>query len=1052
MTGSRRDGALSVLVLLVFRASALPIGPTSDLPGDEGGTSLPPTDARLRIREEYVVDGVETWDVVEVTTFGHLIIPEGATLVCSRVTMAGLAIVELTGGDLIIVGDESNERAQGRNGTCKSLLISGGSTITIDGRDRRYGKDVTRGPDVEINIRAQREVLVENARIELFGGDGTAGRLPYDGLDPTGRRFPGGDAVFSLRTMATFSEIRISNTTVIVQAGRGGDAADGQPASPRIPARGGGYTEGGSVSGRVGGGGHAMVALYSNNLTLENSTLRGLAGNGGDAGDGGTIKADGIFGAGGGGYSGGTGAGHPDELLPHGGDVSGAVGSGGDAFLSMEAFDLIQRNTSVVMVAGDGGAAGRGGDSMGIGGGGGGGYSGGGGGGGSDHRHWGGSGGPVGDNVGSGGDARGSIIVGSRFLMLGSDIDLSGGSGGWAGPGGTSTGLGGAGGGGFSGGGGAGSHDIDGLSPPGVWGDGGAVTDGVASGGYAYLMINSSRGLLLDNVLRVRAGSGGRGASAGLSNQDPSLDEWSGGGGGGSYSGGGGGCRVGTGTLTTDGGDGGQVEGRVGDGGSASIRLDITDPTIHRDNDITASRGSGGLCWKSSAWGPSGGDGGGRMTAGGRAYLHIPMSRTIPLAPEDGNGSGTWPEFRWMPLHDSTTHGDVWGYTFAMSHEPNSQQPFYSVMVADNASKTVDLMLKGAFHWRVRPLYSRPFQQVGPWSGSFVFIRYNSPPTIDELPTFNVSVKVMTRVNLGPYINDTDDPKFTLRLTAIDPAIWSIIDHTITLYYRAYELPHEIEFSVYDGYDVTTGRLPIRLEDHNRPPRILSVGGYYLPVNIQLFEGQELILPVISFDPDGDPVENSLVSSWDGATMLQNGSVRIAPSLNDVGTYSPTLVSRDDRGGVVRVTMTITVKNVGEAPLPPIFIGPGESSKHHVGTPITFRVAVDDPDLMYGELVTLTVISNVSGVLFSIETGDDVEFTTDALDPGRHLITAIVDDGTWSARGEMTLVVTADPEAPPVWEPPDVTRLLLALLVVALVLLAIGFYFGQRLKDRRSLE
>ncbi len=150
--------------------------------------------------------------------------------------------------------------------------------------------------------------------------------------------------------------------------------------------------------------------------------------------------------------------------------------------------------------------------------------------------------------------------------------------------------------------------------------------------------------------------------------------------------------------------------------------------------------------------------------------------------------------------------------------------------------------------------------------------------------------------------------------------------------------------------------------------------------------------------------------------------------------------------------MTITVKNIGEPPLPPAFMGPGQSSKHNVGTPITFRVAVDDPDLRYGELLTLTVISNVSGVLFSIETGEDVEFTTDALDPGRHLITAIVDDGTWTARGEMTMVVTADPEAPPVWEPPDTTMLLLALLVVALVLLAIGFFFGQRLKARRPLE
>ncbi|MCK4970338.1 MAG: hypothetical protein KAS77_07420, partial [Thermoplasmata archaeon] len=356
MTGSRRGGVLSVLVLLVLLASTLPLGPSSDLPWGEGGPSLPSTGAHLSIREEYVVDGVETWDEVDVTTFGHLIIPEGARLFCSRLKMDGLAIIELTGGDLVIVGDEFNERGMGMNGTCKSLLISGGSTIIIDGRDRLAGPEGTRGPDVEINVRAQREILVTNARIELFGGDGSSEKLPFEGMDLDGRRFSGGDARFSLRTLAVFSQLSIINTTVTVQAGSGGDAADGQPASSRSPASGGGYTEGGSVSGRVGAGGHVTVALISNNVTLDGSTITGSAGNGGDAGDGGTVLAGATYGAGGGGYSGGAGAGYSSELLTDGGDVSGAIGTGGSAVLSIKASDLIQRNTPVVMTAGDGGA------------------------------------------------------------------------------------------------------------------------------------------------------------------------------------------------------------------------------------------------------------------------------------------------------------------------------------------------------------------------------------------------------------------------------------------------------------------------------------------------------------------------------------------------------------------------------------------------------------------------------------------------------------------------------------------------------------------------
>jgi len=162
------------------------------------------------------------------------------------------------------------------------------------------------------------------------------------------------------------------------------------------------------------------------------------AGDGGDAGQGGSSEAAGA--GGGGGYSGGGGGSYYHGTGGFAGDVLGDVGRGGDASLELTAQNVQIHGSAVTALGGGGGSAGDGGglsDEYPYNGGhGGGGYAGGGGGGegpgtgiypGAD----GGAGGNVSNYVGAGGNA--TLAISADSIGSDSAFSLRGGSGGDAG-------------------------------------------------------------------------------------------------------------------------------------------------------------------------------------------------------------------------------------------------------------------------------------------------------------------------------------------------------------------------------------------------------------------------------------------------------------------------------------------------------------------------------------------------------------------------------------------------------------------------------------------
>jgi hypothetical protein len=1033
---------LVVLTVSVLITSIVPPPLADPLPHNVGPTGEA---QKLLVDEAHVVAGSESWGSVEVMPTGTLIVPEGAVLRCNDVTLHAGSELLLEGGDMYVFNRE-DEREVGLAGMCQYLTITDGSRLVLEGTSGGPSLADSIGCDVTLDVEASERIWIENAEILLTAGKGNSPPDPYTGGGVQGRASAGGHATLDLTAHLSKGTLHIANSTVTVEAGDGGDAPDGKSPVAMFGGFGGGFSSGGWVRGEVGRGGDAWMTLSAMTLTLNDNDMAAIAGRGGNAGDGGQTSSPIDGGAGGGGYSGGHGGDADGSGSSPGGEVSGEVGRGGDSVLRVIAFDMSQTRSDFLVRAGSGGGAGNGGHAVGHGGGGGGGYSGGGGG--SKPGSDGADGGRVLGEVGSGGDATANAIVERTMWVEDSAYSVSAGRGGDAGYGGTATAMSGAGGGGYSAGGGAGEGAETFYNMMG--GDGGSVTGEVATGGDASLVIDSPEAILFNTSLRSRAGAGGEGGIAGYTNLDSHKGEVYGGGGGGSYSsGGGGGCSAWPRSYGL-GGDGGIVSGWVGDGGDSELLLKCYEPpTIRDDCSITATRGSKGFCWRSTAYRPTGGEGAGRITSKGEVVKSIPVSKPRLLFPFIGFESADVPLFEWTMVHGSTFHGGVVGYNLMMDDEEDFSNPEVLTTVANGTLRLWQLV-KGDLYWKVRAVYGRPPQHFGPWSDTASFVHTNSPPRVDLIDTINVTIREPRTIDLAPYINDTDDDHYSLAVTMNHWAIQYHSHMTFTVRYDTWVPDHRIYFNVSDQLARTRGFVQIHVIDYNTDPVILGVGEQNPPILIQLDEGEEFSAKVRTYDKDGDGLTIELINPGPRMRILDGDMLNIVAEQGVVGEFRPTIVASDGRGGQDSIFLIVRIGDIAEPPEIPVFTSPKNGTRVDKGTFVVFAVDLEDPDFAWGDTDRLTVISNISGILTTVDTSTDVEFATAGLAAGRHRITAIVEDGNFTTRGHIIVTVVGEPEKPPVWGPSDELWLVVGFIVISLVMLVMGYYVGIRRARRRQ--
>lgn len=617
-----------ILILSTFGVLDLELTETVSAAGDSDGV--------LVVDTKLVVSG--TYDIVRVKPTGHLIVE--TVLEASRVMMEAGSVMELTGGKLKLIDSDTPGARVTINGTCSTFKIIKNSEIDLIGSTGSSFIGKSTGGDAVIDLRVIKDLIIENSNITVRAGQGYT--KPSTGADTTGTvedfQYAGGNATVLFNLTQT-TETVLKKSTILITGGSGGKAPDGEGGSGTNVRKGGGYSNGGTVSGFVGSGGSAELKFSARaDLILKEMNITITGGRGGNAGTGNTSTTE--LGGGGGGYSGGDGgyrkAGEPEKALgKSGGAVGGMVGSGGYATFEILSMDSVSVYGGSFKVFG-----GRGGDAgphielstpnM-MGGVGGSGYGGGGGGSGyastvGTMTSAGGSGGNISGSVGRGGNAKIYFNIKDELFFSDNTINATGGNGGNAGTGSKGK-TGGGGGGGYGGGGGGGGAFMDIGNITSYGGNGGAITGNVGSGGDAFTTFNSSKSIMIynSNVFSI-GGSGGKAGDGGI------VDSTKGGSGGGGYGGGGGGGKNGN-WIGGGGGNGGTVSGSVGCGGNAWFLSSTTAVIEMLDSDISIFGGPGGPGGKGGEYksGIGGGGGGGYGGGGGGGGS----------ASDDGGAGGT---------------------------------------------------------------------------------------------------------------------------------------------------------------------------------------------------------------------------------------------------------------------------------------------------------------------------------------------------------------------------------------------------------------------------
>ncbi len=173
-----------------------------------------------------------------------------------------------------------------------------------------------------------------------------------------------------------------------------------------------------------------------------------------------------------------------------------------------------------------------------------------------------------------------------------------------------------------------------------------------------------------------------------------------------------------------------------------------------------------------------------------------------------------------------------------------------------------------------------------------------------------------------------------------------------------------------------------------------------------------------------------------------------------MGTFEFTLtvwdlVSPEDK---VTLDFRVMVENVNDPMNVPRITEPAPGTTVFVDTTFNLEGDCVDPDCQFGQVLTFTWTSNVSGLL-----GTGASLTVSLPDAGAHTITLTVSDGEFEKSSSVEVLVRARDVEPPPDDGDDddgggmsTTTLLAVVIVVVLVIFGVVFLMMRR--GRRTPE
>lgn len=960
--------------ILVVIAIAAPYAVMAD-PAAAGPGRAPGED--LVVTGIYIVSGAESWRDVFLKPSGTLLVPPGASLGARSILLQGGSF-QVDGGAVSISQDQPGQDAL-LGGFCTGFNLTNGASVTLTAPDADASMELSEGGEALVQVNASDSIVVTGgSSIRCTGGSGHGRETPWTSGALGGRVSAGGRALIRLGGPAT-PRVEVSGGARLVAIGQnGGRAADGMPGAGALGGTGGGYSNGGLVGGHVGAGGDGRVELAGERAVLDGALVDCSGGRGGNAGRGGagSVTAGPNYyyqgGGGGGGYAGGNGG--SDYLAPgKGATVSGFVGAGGAAALSVEASELSVATTTVRLVGGDGGSPGAGGSggtnplygyyspggggggfggggggsayatggggtvsgNVGAGGeanlslscrnltldglqlkgngggsqggasggngagagGGGGGFGGGGGGG----FYYGGGAAQVSGNVGAGGNA--TFVASARSArVLNLTADLRGGPAGNGGRGGNGGTYGGGGGGGFGGGGGAGYYNYNTPAGPGQCGQ------NVGRGGLALFRLASSGDLWVNGSrLNLTGGAGGNAGEGG--------NAGGGGGGGGGYVGSGGAGYYGSGGE----GSAGQY---AGDGGDAQMELYCSAGSIPEKGLLQDLRGGPKGDGLTNRGGGLGGSGKGRATSNGSLLLNMPRLVPVVVGPPDGSFFNDQdPQLAWMRCPDAvifpSTADPVRNYEVAIDDDPTFASPEVDVadIKAANRSFTPAGLTGGNYFWRVRALYSG-LKSPG-WSPAGSFLKNGPPRLARPLPPLYLAEDTdqPRALDLDLYFTDDLSPgrlSYEVAFEQDPAAVHAAVNGSWLDVFAVMQDWHgSCNFSVRatdaGGKSALSNTFTVTVSPVNDPPRFVS-----LPV-VEVTEDRPTRFDATPYIDDVDNGVDQLSILLDSPNAQVEGHVITFRYTTEVGTDRLDLGLSDGQAEVHAV-LEVRVKPVNDPP------------------------------------------------------------------------------------------------------------------------------------------
>ncbi len=262
----------------------------------------------------------------------------------------------------------------------------------------------------------------------------------------------------------------------------------------------------------------------------------------------------------------------------------------------------------------------------------------------------------------------------------------------------------------------------------------------------------------------------------------------------------------------------------------------------------------------------------------------------------------------------------------------------------------------------------------------------NQAPELADVGNQNADVgKVLTIILEG---SDADGDALTDSVEG-QPTGASLAEQTFSWKPSSAQVgTYEVTFTVEDGRGGSDSQNVTINVEGNQIPELASIGPHIAE------EGSALTIILEGSDADGDALTYSVEGQPTGASLAEQ-TFSWTPSYSQSGEYEVTFTVEDDRGGVDRETITITVKNTNREP-ELATIGDQTVAGGHT---LTITLAGNDAD---GDVLIFTVENNPSGSSLS---GTTFTWQPSDTEGGMYQVTFRVEDEHGGQAVE-TIVIT----------------------------------------------